>query len=110
MTLEERNEFLKAAQDLVRKGWCQGAWARREDGSAVDATDVDAVSFCLSGALNRIWRKTGTPPSLYFTVSMAVHHVIRKKDAHILSEFNDAPDRTQAEVIELFDEAMKEPL
>src|SRR5579872_4136605 len=52
-----RSALLKAAA-VVRIGWCQGALARTELGSAVGPRSSSAVSWCAAGALEKICTST----------------------------------------------------
>jgi hypothetical protein len=44
-------ESLLRAQQLLRKGWCQGALARTKDGRGCDAGHKYACEWCLKGSL-----------------------------------------------------------
>lgn len=95
LPLTKPSDILSAAADLIEQPgkWQQHAWATNAAGEYVDDTDPDAVCFCASGAINRT-----AGGSFALTAAKA-------KDAFwdTLGEkplrFNDAPGRTQAEVV-----------
>jgi len=87
-------DVLDAAADLVAKlkGWTQGAYARDADGRDVNPYEKwraspQAVCFCLYGALAQVASQAGMEkiPSL--------------TDPLPSTEWNDAPGRTQSEVV-----------
>lgn len=111
-------EILKAARDLLsdEKRWTKGTYARKEAYRAdienhdaepndirrlrVRATDKNAVCFCPLGAISQV-----TTLSPY----IIPHHEIRALgfvDACDLFNWNDAPKRTHAEVLQRFDDAI----
>ena len=47
---------LKAARNLLEKGWTQGTYARDKNGASVDYRDPEACSFCISGVLKKVAR------------------------------------------------------
>ena len=78
-------EWLKRARELVRKGWTQGA-------------DQRGSCFCAAGAMNET-----RPPDdeMRWTVRWPNGGLC------ILYMWNDAPGRTQAEVIAMFDNSIR---
>lgn len=91
-------EILKAARELIAKpnGWTQRVMARNDSGAAVAASDSEASCFCAWGAI----RAAGGDwewPALKALDGVAGERV---------ETFNDAPGRTQAEVVAKFDEAI----
>jgi hypothetical protein len=91
------HRVLLDAADLVARGWCQGHDAETASGAVVDALHTDAVRWCL-----------------YASVRMAVRgnegaydqaaRVLRA-DRGPLWNWNDAPERTQADVVAALREA-----
>lgn len=51
--MKTTSEILRAAADLIDKGWTQGAYARNATGASVGPHDTDAVCFCALGAISR---------------------------------------------------------
>lgn len=93
-------ETLKEARALIAQGWTQGCAARDAEGNDVNSVDISAVSFCIYGACRRA--SVGRRKESYKLSTNAL------RDAGMinLSTWNDAPDRTQADVLALFDRAI----
>lgn len=83
-------EKLKAARALIERGWCQGEYAKDADGEAVGVREPRAVAWCVRGAC-------------YAANVSALPLYDVQRD---LTNWNDHPGRTQAEVLNLFDEAI----
>lgn len=93
-------EILKAARDLLAKGWTQGAYARDEIGLTVGENDKRACRFCSVGAIWAAASRLNDGPS---EAQSAVERIPR---ARFLIAWNDDSRRTQADVLALFDEAI----
>ena len=81
-------EILKAARELlaVPERWTKGALARSQNGDDVNPKSSEAAhSFCIVGAIGR--------SNIDY-------------DSFDLAYWNDAPERTHAEVLARFDEAI----
>lgn len=91
-------EQLRAARALVERGWCQGVLARNKNGKKCGHRSKHAVCFCALGALYR--------GGLEYWSDRFLHDAAEKLGAVNPVCFNDAPGRTQAEVLALFDEAI----
>jgi len=95
-------EILKEARELIAKpnGWTQGTYARNADGLIVYPNSHHAVCFCTWGALIAVdehqesFQPDGAQPALDDVTN-----------GNFVA-FNDAPGRTQAEVVAKFDEAI----
>ena len=86
---------MKPSELLSRPGaWCQGCFAKTSDGSHVWSINPDAVQWCLTGAVNRCIPTTAKRES---ALSKLKHKARRKR----MVDWNDAPGRTQAEVVAL---------
>jgi hypothetical protein len=95
-------EVLSKAADLLEKpgAWTKRAFARDAGGRPVeDPTEPEAVCFCAAGA---IWRSGGE-------VCGAAYNALLEYlgDAVFVSGWNDAKDRTQAEVVAALREAAR---
>jgi hypothetical protein len=97
--------MLSDACELVMSGWCQGRSAQDEMGRAIEPSSAFARSWSAAGALERVWRRTlvGDDVSLeaFERANLALAAVV--KDAP--QKWNDAPERTRAQVLEALIEA-----
>lgn len=95
-------EVLTEARELVEHGWCQGAYAFSEEGRKVGIDDAGlAAKVCLTCAVTFASRRTNVSPTyLYELMGLddGFYGAVR---------WNDAPGRTQAEVVLLFDRAIE---
>lgn len=86
----------RAAGLLEAKGWTQGAFARDRDGRPVSTGAENAACFCAAGAIIRA--STSISQEI-----RAIEEVF--KPCRRLTVWNDAPGRTQAEVVDKLREA-----
>jgi hypothetical protein len=100
--------MLSDACELVMGGWCQGRSAQDEMGRAIEPSSAFARSWSAAGALERVWRRAalvGDEVSLeaFERANLALAAVV--KDAP--QRWNDAPERTRAQVLEALTAAPK---
>lgn len=99
---------LRDAHKLLERGWCQGSMARDGSGTVVASHDKQACSWCASGAL-RTAASAATAIGDRFERTDALDKarwlLRRETGAVYISEWNDAPGRTQAEVLAAVDRA-----
>lgn len=92
---------LKAARDLISEpsGWVQGPFAVNSAGDGVDPHHPSAAAFCAIGAT---W---AAAPAGNTSLSIAADRELERTlgDGQTANEFSDAPERTHAEVLDLFD-------
>lgn len=90
-------EALVEVRGLLAKGWCQGHYAVDSSGVPVHPYNKAACAFCIHGACEKVLgkdeRKVLTP-------------LRSALGEFTLAEWNDRPDRTQAEVLALFDKVI----
>lgn len=91
---------LTEARKLLEKGWTQRAYARNANGVAVDEGSPNACSFCVTGALNRAY-------ACLETHLLVGRFVKVRTGGDWLHLWNDAPGRTQEEVLTMIDEILK---
>lgn len=92
-------QLQRARRLLARpEGWTQGSYARDGHGDAVDSQCSQATSFCASGAIY------ATQDNL--TGSIQARTVIYRIIADDIEAWNDADGRSQADIIEAFDQAI----
>lgn len=100
-------ELYNKAADIIKKGWTQNAFARNEEGFSVTPDGKDATSWCLTGALWLVVRGNKNPKEYYGDVPLTVHNLIKnlglRESAGV---WNDDPNRTKEEVIELLQKAV----
>lgn len=92
---------LRAAKALVDtpEKWLQGRYAADENGDPRCVNELDAVRFCALGAIYKAAVGAGSD---YHLARDAFYDVA----GEIVSEWNDAPARTHAEVMAAFDAAI----
>jgi hypothetical protein len=99
--------ILRQARELLKTGWCQHQLHKRVKG--VDCYCAQsALSIAATGAL---WRSYWEMEPLYALLESLVRRTDPSIDplvTNALSAFNDTPGRTQAEVLALFDQAIRE--
>jgi hypothetical protein len=93
------SEVLRQARKLIEKPehWTQGANARKANGLLCSVDATDAVCFCLNGAIHRRMRLGD-----YSSCGSACGALCRVAGGSFI-EFNDAPGRAHAEVLDLLD-------
>lgn len=97
--------ILEEARERIEKGWTQGAFARNSVGDAVNEDSEQACAWCVTGALMAAPRIAVDDAARFY-----LHKAIASIDdasQHSLASWNDAPDRTQEEVLAAFDAAIK---
>lgn len=98
------DEVLDGAADLIAKpgGWVQHTYAVDAYGRPTNRFGADACSFCLTGAMDRI----GYNVSTYYQAEAVdyLNHLLGNRSS---VGFNDAPGRTQAEVVDFLRESAK---
>ena len=96
-------EVLRAARALIEKGWCQGAWAFNKKKESRAPGSTDAICFCLDAAIWRtdcsVWQHTIAVRKICKTIGLEPY-------PRLLRDWNDAPERTQAEVLKALDDTI----
>ena len=109
---------LGEAAALVRGGWTQGAFARIRDGRTCDYADGCAAEFCLDGARRRAmaaagagWHDGGEGWRVFAITEEALERAILRETGERpgrIADYNDAPERTQAEAAAVAERAAAE--
>jgi len=95
---EVHRKVLLRAAELVAMGWTRGVGARGELGQKVVATDPQAVSWCLNGAINRAlldvlgldWYACRLDLGFWMTLRRPVREVLRGRSLSTsLGSWND---------------------
>jgi len=100
-------ELLRRACDLVRGGWSQDADARSAEGAEVQPWQETAVAWSLLGALVAALEERadhGRDLPLDH-LAAALHALAEHIDDDSLTNWNDAPVRTQDDVINTLEAA-----
>jgi hypothetical protein len=97
-------EKLREARALVAKGWTQDADARNAAGEDLEEVyhelgDTTPVCWCAGGAIHQV-----AGQSSYISVAKVFGSAI---GVEFIPDWNDAPGRTQAEVLQAFDRAIE---
>ena len=97
-------EIMKAARLLLTPpgSWIQHVYARNHNGRIVHPTHKDGACFCSIGAFMRI------NPDRSFPIPVEFKHHMFFKCGNLITNWNDHPDRTHAEVLAEFDEVIAE--
>lgn len=94
---QTRAVLLRAAELIATKGWTQRADARTADGETCKPLDPAAVAFCLGGAITAAQPE---PVSKDWPAEAAARSaVLPFFGGSSRIRWNDAPERTQAEVV-----------
>lgn len=88
-------EVLKESRALIEKGWCQIHTAVNHSGQSTWTGCPTACKWCAFGAVMAVTGDWNKP-----------YAILRDLTVGSLAEWNDAPGRTQAEVLDLFDRAI----
>ena len=97
--------------EYIRIGWCQDTEARDAYGAPCEPTDSNTRSWCPTAAVS-LW--PDEPEALHILVEMAFRimdddYILDKESSEaIVSQWNDAPERTMAEVIAVMQDAEQE--
>lgn len=95
---------LIAARALIDapEKWTQGVYARDADGEELGFCDDSSVCFCVEGAIyTAINRGHSSAVDTAMAALMSMSPCIQN-----LAQWNDAPDRTHADVMQRFDRAI----
>lgn len=91
-------KFLKKNGPAV---WTKGSYARKVSGMCCLAKNVDAVSFCLLGLLNKFYG-----PKIMTEAEIALRNTIFTAEGHrSITEFNDSKSTVFEDVLEVVKKA-----
>jgi len=98
-------ELLKRAQMRIAQGWTQDQMARDSADRVCDPDSKDAVCWCALGAI-RAEGRTPTGGAAERRLAEVIGRESLFWTYEIVTEWNDALDRTKEEVLTTFDRAM----
>lgn len=98
--------ILIEAQQKITEGWTQGAYARMsnevDDGGKVPVDSPLATCWCIMGAVFAV-----TPAGVPYRMALdKLKEANGWEDTSNIIQWNDDPDRTQEQVLELFDKVI----
>lgn len=99
---------LKRAKRLLEtKGWTQGWYARDKGGNETSPLSDEAVCFCSVGAVER-----AAGADYAYAYAFAIDKLVASlpRGWTRVPEYSDAPRRTKAQVLALFDRAIASAL
>lgn len=110
--LETQLEELEIAKRLVQKGWTQGVLARDKHGKETREFSPEATCFCVVGACMRA--KNDIDPNPFTGIAFVDNQNLLRTiltiqnfgEIRFVDEWNDVEDRTQEQVVTLFDKAI----
>ena len=109
-TMDLQNSLLRRSIELLESGWTQGQSARDENGRPVPIGHQSACEWCATGALFTadIEMTNDLHASLAMHQAMArVVAAARQRHHEALITWNDAPNRTVDQVIDVFRKALE---
>jgi hypothetical protein len=89
------------AVDYIRKGWAQGHYTVNDKGEPCDVLDPNACRWCAVGAIYAV----SETMSDYWSAINKLKNFLDIDTRGGIDVWNDAPERTQAEVIEAMEKA-----
>lgn len=100
-------QMLADAYELVLSGWCQETAACDELGRPIEPSSAFARRWSAPGALERVWRRAlgdldGALDG-FERANLALAAAVRD----VPQRWNDAPERTVADVLAAFEEAIR---
>lgn len=110
-------KFLQAMRDKLEQGWCQKFSAVNEEGRPTGSCSPYARCWCISGALriveDELWPARGPVILQAIQILREEAEAAGFQNLSVLVgnitnviQYNDAPGRTQAEVLKFMDDAI----
>ncbi len=108
--MSQTAELLRQMRATITEGWTQGCSARNRQGNPVVPSSPEASQWCLIGSITAGCTEQHTLGS-NLTLRQNIYQIMVKmlenrNESEWLDRYNDNPLRTQAEVLELLDEAI----
>ena len=97
----------RTVRELLSKptSWTKNAYARDQHGKPVRPNDPSATSWCLEGAISRVYGKDFTARKyasesviLYYTETETWNPWVK---ADVIATWNDSPKRSYKDIVEL---------
>jgi len=105
MSAKTTLEVLKTARELISvpERWTKGAFARNYSKEECDPEDTMAMCWCVHGAFEKI--SLDCDENIADSIYLARRQYMKFIKCGVIS-FNDAPERTHSEILEVFDKAI----
>ena len=113
-------DLLEVAKDKIEQGWVQCNYAENKDCDEVDVMSEDAICWCALGAVGyaaqSLMALHARMESAVKILEWAVFDIEEMKlddqpteffSENIIANYNDAAGRTQKDIVELFEHAIK---
>lgn len=98
--------ILDRVEQLLIQGWTQWSSARALDHCPVSSDSTEAVCWCITGALNKVSNDIESYSDIIETAGLLLRTIrLQAPGIRAIAEWNDAHDRTQAQVIALVRQA-----
>ena len=107
------NTVVTKALELTEKyGWNKHEYAQDKDGNYVNTFSEEACSFCTLGFLGRAQLELNNAGiyGLEFAAEQLVAKCLPKEFCGNIAAFNDHPDTTKQDIIDLFRKANESPV
>lgn len=88
----------------ARSRWTQGVYAQNRAGNSVNPGSVDAVSFCLRGAVDRLYPKQVDSDEAATKIKAAIRELFPQRSPTLIG-FNDSRVTTHADVLKVVNAA-----
>lgn len=98
--MTEPLDILIGAREHIARGWTQGAMARDAEGLECGVREAVATCFCALGAIFAAAGSHNEP-------ALPAADRLRAELRDDITRWNDAPGRTQAEVLAVFDRVIE---
>lgn len=95
-------EALTIVRQRLEQGWTQGTDARDKFDIGVGPESYLAVTWCISGAIETL-RSGDDYTNIYDVQDAITNQLYQERNGNSFVEFNDAPERTQQEVLDFID-------
>ncbi len=93
---------LVRARELLQRGWCKGGFAKKGN-KRVHFLKPEADHFCVMGAIHRADSELTKTGAAFYPAFMAILGAIGGQCCEAIPTWNDAKERTQADVLRLLD-------
>jgi hypothetical protein len=90
-------EVLELGLERIKRGFCKGGYAKNEHGRVCLTWEDEASAWCAMGALG---------PEMAASAIAALQDAMPRESHGHLVRWSDDPDRTQADVIALYERAI----